>query len=174
MSCRIVRGDIFQTKMQTLVNPVNCVGVMGAGLAQKFKVKYPYMFDKYVDMCREGRIRPGKPYLWISADMSSRILLFPTKDHYRDKSYRFQILDGIRFLGRTYIGAEITSLAVPALGCGLGGIQWEDFRDELQNSLDDLGIPVELYAPPKNPPTNQKLGSTNDGSMDYTNINFMG
>jgi O-acetyl-ADP-ribose deacetylase (regulator of RNase III) len=147
MPCKIVHGSIFDSKMQTLVNPVNCVGVMGAGLPKEFKRRYPEMMSTYQEICNTGRLTLGRPYLFISLSMSHRIVLFPTKNHWKYNSHAPDIIEGIQFLRRNYAGMEITSLAVPALGCGLGGLEWSAFWPDLLNEFDKFPIPVELYAP---------------------------
>ena len=152
------RGDILRSSAQTLVNPVNTVGVMGKGLALQFKRAYPAMFADYARRCGAGELRPGRPQLWrpgapvASAPlpgMATRwILNFPTKRHWRERSRRSDIEAGLTWLDRHCEALRIESLAVPALGCGEGGLEWLDVLPLLERRLGRLGIPVELYEPP--------------------------
>jgi O-acetyl-ADP-ribose deacetylase (regulator of RNase III) len=148
MTITFVHGDIFTSGMQTLVNPVNCVGVMGAGLALQFKQKFPIMFTEYVEWCRVGLLKPGEPYLYKQAeDMLPWILNFPTKRHWKDVSLMDDIIDGLKYLKQNYKGWGIKSIAVPPLGCGLGGLTWIAMEPVLKKYLGKLDIPVEIYQP---------------------------
>ena len=79
---KILLGNIFDSKCSTLVNTVNCAGVMGKGIALEFKKRYPEMFREYQILCKEGKVQPGKPYLYHDLTGAS-IINFPTKDHWR-------------------------------------------------------------------------------------------
>jgi uncharacterized protein YwgA/O-acetyl-ADP-ribose deacetylase (regulator of RNase III) len=139
-------GDIFESKAQTLVNTVNCVGIMGKGLALQFKKRFPDMFEDYVARCKAKRVRLGEPYLYRSW-LSCWILNFPTKDHWRSVSRLSDIVAGLEYLERYYREWGITSLAVPALGCQNGQLEWRIVGPTLYRYLSRLDIPVELYAP---------------------------
>jgi O-acetyl-ADP-ribose deacetylase (regulator of RNase III) len=143
---RIRVGDLFQSRAQTLVNTVNCVGIMGAGVALEFKKRFPRMFADYVERCRAGRVRLGEPYLFKDL-VGPWVLNFPTKDHWRSVSRLSDIIAGLEHLRRHYREWGITSLAVPPLGCGQGGLEWRIVGPTLYRHLVQLGIPVELYAP---------------------------
>src|SRR3954468_24565504 len=93
---RVLEGDLLKSKMQTLVNTVNCVGVMGKGVALAFKRRYPDMFADYVRRCDAGTVRLGQPYLYKAHD--HLILNFPTKDHWRAVSRLADIEEGLRYL----------------------------------------------------------------------------
>lgn len=116
-------GDIFSARTQVIVNPVNCRGVMGAGLAQAFKQHYPEMFAAYVQDCRDGRLRVGQPVLYRSSQ--PWILNFPTKDHWRAPSKLAYIEQGLQFLAAHYRQWKITSIAFPKLGAGHGKLSWD-------------------------------------------------
>jgi len=139
-------GDLFDSKAQTLVNTVNCVGVMGKGIALEFKKRFPDMYKDYVDRCRRGEVHLGKPYLYKRV-VPPWILNFPTKDHWRSVARLNDIVRGLEFLFRHYKEWEITSLAVPPLGCGEGQLEWRVVGPTLYRYLSKMEIPVELYAP---------------------------
>lgn len=149
LNIRFVRGDIFKSTAQTLVNTVNCVGVMGAGIAKKAKSLYPEMFQDYAKQCQDKKLEPGRPYLW-KADKSSSpwILNFPTKKHWREPSRLEWIEQGLGYFVSHYKEWGITSIAFPALGCGNGGLWWIDVKPKLQSYLGKVDIPVEIFVPP--------------------------
>ncbi len=109
-------GNIFTSEAQTLVNIVNCVGIMGKGLALEFKKLFPDMYEDYVIRCKAKEVRLGEPYLYRRL-LPPWILNFPTKDHWRSVSRLSDIVAGLEYLEKHYREWEITSLAVPALGC---------------------------------------------------------
>ena len=136
-----IKGNIFKTNAQIITNPVNCVGVMGKGLAKDFKKLYPDMFNDYTIRCRLGKVRMGKPYLY------ENILNFPTKKHYHYKSNLSDIEEGLIHLSLNYKSWGINSIALPALGCGLGGLNWLDIKPLIEahlGSLSDLEVYVYL------------------------------
>lgn len=139
-------GDIFESRAQTLVNTVNCGGVMGKGIALEFRRRFPDMYDDYVKRCAAHRVRLGEPYVFKRL-LPPWILNFPTKDHWRSVSRLADIVRGLRYLKRHYREWGITSLAVPPLGCGQGQLEWRVVGPTLYRHLTELGIPVELYAP---------------------------
>lgn len=141
-------GDMFSSSAQTLVNTVNCVGIMGKGVALEFKKRYPAMFGDYVKRCEAKTVRLGQPYLWRGRPDEKWVLNFPTKGHWRSVSRLADIQAGLEYLQRYYKSWEITSLAVPPLGCGQGGLEWRVVGRTLYRELSKLDIPVELYAPP--------------------------
>jgi O-acetyl-ADP-ribose deacetylase (regulator of RNase III) len=143
---KVLFGDILKSKAQTLVNTVNCVGVMGKGIALEFKERFPDMFNDYMERCNRNEVRLGKPYLY------KRLILpwtlnFPTKGHWRSVSRIEDIVKGLKYLLQHYKEWGITSLAVPPLGCGQGQLEWKIVGPTLYRYLNQLEIPVELYAP---------------------------
>jgi O-acetyl-ADP-ribose deacetylase (regulator of RNase III) len=142
----ILVGDLFASEAQTLVNAVNCVGVMGAGVALEFKKRFPDMYADYVERCRRNQVRMGRPYLFTRESLPW-VLNFPTKGHWRSVSRLSDIVEGLDYLERNYEDWGITSLAVPALGCGNGGLEWSIVRPVLAEHLAQFNIPVALYAP---------------------------
>jgi uncharacterized protein YwgA/O-acetyl-ADP-ribose deacetylase (regulator of RNase III) len=143
---RVQIGNLFASQAQTLVNTVNCVGVMGKGIALEFRKRYPAMFQDYAARCQRGDVRLGRPYLYRTL-VPPWILNFPTKDHWRSVARLDSITQGLEYLLRHYQEWGITSLAVPPLGCGEGQLEWRIVGPTLYRYLNQLGIPVELYAP---------------------------
>jgi O-acetyl-ADP-ribose deacetylase (regulator of RNase III) len=139
-------GDIFRSRAQTLVNTVNCVGVMGKGIALGFKRRFPEMYDDYVARCERGEVKLGRPYLYRYVE-GPWILNFPTKDHWRGRSQLGAIETGLRFLASNYEAWGISSLAVPPLGAGNGGLEWHVVGPTLFRYLNEMDIPIELYVP---------------------------
>lgn len=142
----ILIGDLFQSKAQTLVNTVNCVGVMGKGVALEFKKRFPDMYEDYVRRCQAKQVKLGQPYLYKRL-VPPWILNFPTKDDWRSVSRLADIVRGLQYLEQHYREWEITSLAVPPLGCGQGQLEWRVVGPTLYRHLKRLNIPIELYAP---------------------------
>jgi len=143
---KVIIGDLFESRAQTWVNTVNTVGVMGKGVALEFKKRFPDMYADYVRRCRRGDVRLGYPYLF-KRNVEPWILNFPTKDHWRSMSRLSDIVDGLAFLARHYRAWGITSLAVPPLGCGNGGLEWRVVGPTLYRMLRTFEVPIELYAP---------------------------
>lgn len=144
----IKRGDIFKSSCEVIANPINCVGVMGGGLALAFKKKFPEHFETYKKMCQNGEIKVGELYV-IDGDEKHKILLFPTKIHWRNPSLMEYVVDGLKYLAENYEKMDIKSIAIPAIGCGLGGLNWEDVKDQIISVLSELDnkIEIEIYEP---------------------------
>jgi O-acetyl-ADP-ribose deacetylase (regulator of RNase III) len=157
MNVLIVEGSVLESKAQTLVNTVNCVGIMGKGLALAFKKRYPEMYRDYVNRCARGEVKLGQPYVYRPADdlfaksPVQWILLFPTKDHWRSKSKITDITAGLDYLSAHYVEWGITDLAIPPLGCGLGGLTWSEVKPILVASLEKLDIRVTICVPSRQP-----------------------
>ena len=143
---KILIGNIFESNAQTIVNTVNCVGVMGKGIAKDFKSKYPDMYKEYVDLCNQGKVKPGQPYYYNDL-FGNSIINFPTKDHWRSPSKLSYIVNGLKWFVDNYKELDITSIAFPPLGCGNGGLNWELVGPLMYHWLKDLPIDIEIYAP---------------------------
>lgn len=145
-----VEGDILKADAHALVNPVNCVGVMGRGVALQFKQAFPENFRAYKAACANGQIRPGKPYVFdtgLSAN-PELIINFPTKRHWRDKSRMEDIDSGLKALTEIIRGRGLRSIALPALGCGLGGLEWGEVRPRMVEMLGAIDrVRVIVYEP---------------------------
>lgn len=139
-------GDLFSSRAQTLVNTVNCVGVMGKGIALQFKKLFPDVYSDYVQRCKRHEVKLGEPYVYKSL-ARQWVLNFPTKDHWRMPTRLKDIVRGLEYLLANYQRWEITSLAVPPLGCGHGQLEWRVVGPTLYHYLNKLEIPAELYAP---------------------------
>lgn len=143
---KVLQGDLFASQAQTLVNTVNCVGVMGKGVALQFKKRFPEMFADYERRCAAGAVKLGEPYLWAPL-VPPWVLNFPTKDHWRSRTRLADIEAGLARLAACYRDWGIESLAVPPLGCGEGQLDWQVVGPTLYRELARLDIDVELYAP---------------------------
>ena len=145
---RFTQGDIFRQRVEALVNPVNCLGVMGRGLARQFKAGYPECFPPYRQACRDGILRPGSVLFTPTGHaMPEWIVHFPTKRDWRDKSLRRDIDEGLHSLALAIRRRGMTSIAVPPLGCGLGGLSWTSVRPLLEHRLAGLSCDVTVLEP---------------------------
>ncbi len=143
----VLIGDIFNSKTQTLINTVNCVGIMGKGIAAEFKKRYPGMYEDYISRCQRGEIKPGIPYLFKTSLFSPQVINFPTKSHWRAASRVEDIEKGLKILVSKYKEWNVESIAVPPLGCGNGQLLWETVGPLIYKYLSKLDIPIKLYAP---------------------------
>jgi O-acetyl-ADP-ribose deacetylase (regulator of RNase III) len=143
---KVLIGDIFKSEAKTLVNTVNCVGVMGKGIAQMFKKRYPKMFEDYAIRCRSEQVKPGVPYLYVDM-LGTSIINFPTKKHWRSPSRLDDIIRGLDIFVEKYQEWGIQSAAFPPLGCGNGGLEWAVVGPLMYERLSKLDIPIEIYAP---------------------------
>ena len=139
-------GDLFETDKDVLVNTINCVGVMGKGIALAFKKKYPKMFQDYKEACERKEIKPGTLYPYYENDKVV-ILNFPTKNHWRAKTKLEYVTSGLDWFVDNYENLKIKSIAFPALGCGNGGLSWDVVAPIMYDKLKDLPIDIDIYAP---------------------------
>lgn len=141
-----VHGDMFAAPVDIRVNTVNCVGVMGAGVALAFKQRYPEMFKEYKKHCKDGLIRPGKLHIWkaLSGDW---IINFPTKRDWREQSRYEDISDGLDDLRDYLRSLGPVSVALPALGCGHGGLEWDRVSKMIEDKLRDLDADIRVFSP---------------------------
>ena len=149
---KYMEGNIFDSTAGILVNPVNCRGVMGGGLALEFKHRYPTMVRWYIMMCGLGSLRIGHPCLWYNVPIGPGVLCFPTKDHWKDPSELSYIESGLRDLvdnaSGAYLMLGLNSIAFPKLGCGLGGLEWQVVKVVMETHLEslvDYGFEVEVW-----------------------------
>jgi len=137
------RTSLLEANTQTLVNTVNCVGVMGKGIAKAFKQREPDMFTAYKSICDQKLLKPGKLWLWRGSEQW--VLNFPTKDHWRSPSRMEWVEAGLEKLSETYEVQGITEIAFPKLGCGNGGLDWQEVKQLMERYLSDLPIPVFIH-----------------------------
>lgn len=158
MAIERATGDIFAQGVEALVNTVNCKGVMGRGIALEFKKRYPKNFQAYQEACTRDEVQPGKMFVFeleptcrqpaLSSMTDDRdteqppkpryIINFPTKRHWRAKSLMEDIDSGLDALRQEIVDRDIKSIAIPPLGCGLGGLQWDDVRPRIAEMLDKI------------------------------------
>jgi|SRR5690625_747929 len=147
---KYLTGDLLQDNAQALVNTVNCVGVMGRGIALQFKKKFPANFTAYAQACKQGDVVPGKMFVSRHDDMFEPkwIINFPTKRHWRQNSRLKDIETGLDDLVNIIQTNQITSIAIPPLGSGLGGLDWQVVKPLIANKLKNLdGVEVRIYEP---------------------------
>ncbi len=144
---RFVNGSLFDSDAQTLVNPVNTVGVSGAGLAKVFKRRYPNAVRAYERAAKAGAVCVGALLFPEKTPDGKQILFFPTKDHWRDPSEMRWISDGLGRFAEIYREFDVTSVAFPALGCGNGGLEWREVKRIMTWHLGPLDIPISIYEP---------------------------
>ena len=142
------KGSIFDSGAQALVNPVNCFGVMGAGLALEFRKRFPDYYDSYIQDCNLGEVAIGHVSVYESIYWPCAIISFPTKTRWEYKSSITYILYGLRDLSLAVSEFKFGSIAIPALGCGLGGLKWENVRPLIVKEFEALPkVSVLLYGP---------------------------
>ena len=146
---RFVQGDLLASGCEALVNPVNCVGVMGKGLALEFRHRFPANFEAYRDACAMRQVRPGRCFVFDAGAGRPRFVVnFPTKLHWRDRSRIEDIAAGLDDLAGILDRRAILSVAVPPLGCGLGGLPWPRVQSLLIERLAPCeGVSIVIHEP---------------------------
>lgn len=137
------RTSLLEANTQTLVNTVNCVGVMGKGIAKEFKERDPKMFAAYKNICDQKLLQPGNLWLWRGSP--NWVLNFPTKRHWRSPSKLEWVEAGLKKFVSTYEGQGISEISFPKLGCGNGNLDWDEVRPMMEHYLSDLSIPVFIH-----------------------------
>lgn len=143
-------GDILKADAEAIVNTVNCVGIMGRGIALQFKKAFPANFRAYALACAEGEVQPGKMFIHDTGAFTNPryIINFPTKRHWKGKSRIEDVESGLIALANEVRERGIKSIAIPPLGSGLGGLDWNDVRPRIEAALRDLpGVDVLIYEP---------------------------
>lgn len=144
------RGNILNAATQAVINTVNTKGIMGKGIALQFKKAYPDMFKAYAKACQEGKVAVGKMFVWENNTMFGPryIINFPTKEDWRKPSKLKYIQDGLQDLIEVIRKHKITSIAVPPLGCGNGGLDWREVKPLIVSTLETLAdVNILLYEP---------------------------
>tara|TARA_Y100000766_G_C18399905_1_gene362248 strand:- start:22 stop:528 length:507 start_codon:yes stop_codon:yes gene_type:complete len=148
---KIIAGDIFDTDAEVIVNPVNCIGVMGKGLAKVIKKQYPWSFSNYEQACKRNELTPGGYVVSKFESMFSKdddypiIIHLATKGHWRSKSKIEDIERGLENLVDFTNSNNIESVALPQLGCGLGGLDWEDLEPIFYHHLSNSQCEFIIY-----------------------------
>ena len=152
---KITHGNLLKAKVEALVNTVNTEGAMGKGIAAQFKRAYPPMFDKYSSDCAAGLVEIGKMHVVDLGGLVGGprwIINFPTKKHWRAKSKIGDIRAGLADLVSTVRRLDIKSIAIPPLGCGYGGLSWQDVRPLIEEAMSQLPETEILIFPPEGAP----------------------
>lgn len=147
---RYAHGNLLEADAEALVNAVNTVGVMGKGIALMFKERFPDNYDQYVAACNARHVQTGKVFVTSTSQLGGPrwIVNFPTKQHWRAPSKMEWIKDGLQDLRKFILEHQVRSIAVPALGAGLGGLRWEAVRMEIERALHDLNdVEVLVFEP---------------------------
>ncbi len=156
---KLTQGDILRANADALVNTVNCVGVMGRGIALQFKKAFPDNFKQYKTVCDSKELQPGKMFIYDLCRLHAPhyVVNFPTKRHWRGKSRMEDIDAGLQALVAEVCRRKIHSIAIPPLGCGLGGLRWEDVRTKIEDAFQGLDDVQVLLYEPKGAPLAQEM-----------------
>jgi len=142
-------GNLLQAPVDALINTVNTEGVMGKGIALQFKEAFDLNYRLYRQACKEQRVRVGEMFVTETNELVGPrfIINFPTKRHWKEKSRLEYITAGLEALKRIIVEKGITSVAMPPLGCGNGGLDWAQVRPIILQSMAEVAIPIQLYEP---------------------------
>ncbi len=153
-------GDILKEDADAIVNTVNCVGIMGRGIALQFKNAYPANFKAYKTACDAEQVQPGRMFVFETGKFTPRFIInFPTKRHWKGKSRIEDIEAGLVALAREIEALKIKSVAIPPLGAGLGGLEWVDVLPRIKAALQDIpDLGVTIFEP-KGPPDTFRASS---------------
>lgn len=152
-------GNLLQANVEALINTVNTAGVMGKGIALQFKQAFPENFHAYEKAVKRGEIVPGKMFVFETGSFSNPkyIINFPTKRHWRGKARINDIESGLQDLSLVLQEKKIRSVAIPPLGCGFGGLDWEEVRPLIVSTMEPLpNIHILIY-PPEGTPSAEKM-----------------
>ena len=153
-------GDILKADVDAIVNTVNCVGVMGRGIALQFKKAWPDNFKSYAAACKTKSVMPGQMFVFETHQTINPkfIINFPTKRHWRGASRMEDIESGLVALVMTIKEKNIRSIALPPLGCGLGGLNWHDVREKIEKTMAELPDNIQVFVyQPTGAPANEKM-----------------
>ena len=164
-------GNILAEDAEALVNTVNCVGVMGRGIALQFKKAFPENFEAYARVCQRKEMQPGKMFVYDIEGLTNPryIINFPTKRHWRGNSRIEDIEAGLRTLVAAIRQRDIRSIAIPPLGCGLGGLQWSSVKQRIEQALAGLDeVRIVIFEPGASPvaekmPRNREIPEMTQG-----------
>ena len=158
MSINFVQGNLLkQDDVDAIVNTVNCVGVMGKGIALQFKNKWPSNYQQYEIACKNKLVKTGRMFVYDSGGLvkPNFIINFPTKDHWRGNSKLEYVQDGLNDLIDQIKHLNIKSIAIPPLGCGNGGLDWKEVKPLIENAFNNLpDVEVRIFEPSGSPTAN--------------------
>ena len=157
-------GDILTENVEALVNSVNCVGVMGRGVALQFKYAYPDNFKAYSAACERKEVRPGHMFVYEASHVGGPryIINFPTKRHWRGKSRMEDVEAGLVALVQEIKERNIRSIALPPLASGLGGLEWQEVRQRIEAGLRELSDVRIVVFEPGGAPTDERINRSRD------------
>ena len=150
MTIKFISGNILGSELQAVVIPVNTLGIAGAGLARQWAIHYPAEARVYITACKDKRLKVGGILPVLSSVDDHIFLCFPTKITPYNRSELIWIEDGLSALKRLVPHLRIQSLAVPALGCGLGGLPWNEVVSLIERHLGELKALIHVYLPSLN------------------------
>ncbi|WP_186080660.1 type II toxin-antitoxin system antitoxin DNA ADP-ribosyl glycohydrolase DarG [Burkholderia gladioli] len=152
-------GNILHADVEAVVNTVNCVGIMGRGIALQFKNAYPENFAAYARACKIEEVQPGRMFVYDTGALTNPryIINFPTKRHWKGKSRMEDIESGLVDLERVIRRKGIRSIAIPPLGAGLGGLNWDDVKTRIEQAMTSLEDVNVLVYEPNGAPESDKM-----------------
>lgn len=171
-----IKGNIIKTDAEALVNTVNCVGIMGKGIALQFKQAFPENFKAYEKACRDNEVMPGKMFIFETGTLINPkfIVNFPTKRHWKGKSKIEDIQSGLTSLVEEVQKRGIQSIAVPPLGCGNGGLDWEVVRSLILSAFENIpNVQVSLLEPAGAPDARSMVVRTTPAKMTVARALFI-
>lgn len=174
---KLTQGDILKADAEALVNTVNCVGIMGRGIALQFKKAFPENFEAYESACKSQQVKPGKMFAYdLNRLYNPRFIInFPTKRHWKSKSNLEDIKLGLFDLVTFVQQQKIRSIAIPPLGCGLGGLDWEEVRPIIADAFQSLSeVSVLLFEPTGAPPASSMVKGYKTPSMTVGRAALLG
>lgn len=174
---RYTAGNLLEADAEALVNTVNCVGVMGKGIALQFKQAFPENYEQYRQACERGEVRPGRMFVFDTGRFvgPKYIINFPTKQHWKGKSKIEDVQSGLDALVEAIRARGIRRIAVPPLGCGNGGLDWGVVRRLIQSKLGGLeGVEVLVYEPAGAPANREMRVATKQPNMSRGRAALLG
>lgn len=170
------QGDILKQDAEALVNTVNCVGVMGRGIALQFRRAFPENFKAYEAACKRGEVRLGNMFIFETGGFYPRYIInFPTKQHWKGKSHIEDIRSGLVDLVRVVNEKNIKSIAIPPLGAGLGGLNWLDVKREIEAAFaDQRDVNVLIFEPTGAPAAEEMVKTTKIPNMTVSRATVIG
>lgn len=173
---QFVKGDILKQDAEALVNTVNCVGVMGRGIALQFRKAFPENFKAYVTACKHGEVRLGHMFVFDTGGFYPRYIInFPTKQHWKGKSRIEDIRSGLKSLVKEVEEREIKSIAIPPLGAGLGGLDWLEVKQEILDALSNQSnLEVYIFEPAGAPVADEMVKFSKIPKMTISRASIVG